>query len=54
MGDKLKKKIFQVLLLLVIDVKEGHFLTLACNNIMNFWDTCSLKKGAGYTELLVT
>jgi hypothetical protein len=52
--DGILKNIFQTLDLLVIDVKEKHFLTLTCNNTMNFQDTYSLRKVAGYSELRLT
>jgi hypothetical protein len=52
MGRQIFKSVSQFLLLLVVDVKVKHFLTLPCNIIMNFRDT--LRKGAGYSKLPVT
>jgi hypothetical protein len=52
--DRIFKNTFQTLDLLVIDVKEKHFFTLTCNNTMNFRDTYSLMKIAGYSELRLT
>jgi hypothetical protein len=53
MGRQILKNILHFLLLIVVGAKVQHFLTLACNNILNLRDT-SLRKGAGYNELRVT
>lgn len=52
--DRIFQNLFQYLDLLVIDVKEKHFLTLTCNTTLNFRVACSLKKVAGYNELRLT